>query len=228
MQIYDPSLKFGPYDTRPLTSIRRIIIHHTAGSLGDTIQAVHQSHLNQGWVGCGYHYFIAADGSIAKGRPNEAIGAHCYGYNSDSLGVVLAGNFEREKPTAAQLESLRYIVALLRVNYPQVIEVYGHEHYLPTACPGANLIAACKRLGIFWDGQSPAPAPAPTPTEELPYLVRVPKEGSYIYTTPGGEVSAPLPKGSYTIVEEQEARGERWGRLKSGAGWVKLGGLSII
>lgn len=60
--------------------------------------------------------------------------------------------------------------------------------------------------------------PVPTkPTAKVPYLVKVGK-GVQIYKAPGGAVVKTCPYGVYTIVEEQDG----YGRLKSGAGWLKL------
>lgn len=63
----------------------------------------------------------------------------------------------------------------------------------------------------------PAATVTPAPAPKVPYLVRV-GSGVQIYKAPGGAVVKTCPYGVYTIVEERDG----YGRLKSGAGWLKL------
>ena len=61
--------------------------------------------------------------------------------------------------------------------------------------------------------------------EFVPYLVRVSIADLYIRKGPGTDYdnSGYIPVGTYTIVEEADGKGAtRWGRLKSGAGWISL------
>lgn len=52
--------------------------------------------------------------------------------------------------------------------------------------------------------------------------------GTVIYKTPGGyAVNTIKSYGAYTIVEESVANGIKYGKLKSGAGWVKLGTATV-
>lgn len=58
-----------------------------------------------------------------------------------------------------------------------------------------------------------------------PYLVRVSITDLNIRTGPGTEYTKVrhIPVGIYTIVEEADGKGaSKWGRLKSGAGWISL------
>jgi N-acetyl-anhydromuramyl-L-alanine amidase AmpD len=134
---------------RPVSDITKIIIHHTAGSRWEDIEQIHQGHLMQGWAGVGYHYLIKYDGSVEKGRPNAAVGAHCQGENSCSLGVAVAGNCEENPPSEAQKESLIDLIQVLRDSYPAICEVKGHRAYAATACPGRYLAEFCEKTGIF-------------------------------------------------------------------------------
>lgn len=129
-----------------LDEVKKIIIHHTAGSGGESVEDIHAYHQRQGWAGIGYHYFIDHSGAVFIGRPNWAKGAHAYGCNSESLGVVLTGNFCDTVPTIGQLRSLVYLIAdLCARSWIDVDAVFGHG-YIPggehdTACPGNNLMA---------------------------------------------------------------------------------------
>lgn len=128
------SLKFKNLSKRNKTTA--LIIHHRGGN-GD-VTSIHQQHLKQGWSGIGYHYYIRKDGTIYSGKPQWAIGAHCTNHNSYSLGICLEGNFEKEKPSEKQLESLKWLIQYLKKLFP-IKEVKGHRDLNATACPGKYL-----------------------------------------------------------------------------------------
>lgn len=87
-----------------------------------------------------YHFLIGRDGTIVKNRKLTERSGHTRNQdiNLDSIAVVLAGNFEIEEPSRAQLASLRRTVRELRLAYPD-IEIIGHRDASPTSCPGRNL-----------------------------------------------------------------------------------------
>ena len=60
---------------------------------------------------------------------------------------------------------------------------------------------------------------------DVPYLVRVLIKDLNIRKGPGTNYARTkyIPVGVYTIVEEADGKGAtKWGRLKSGAGWISL------
>ena len=135
MQITETNLKFsGSLTARRSTT--RAIIHHSA-SPDVMASTIHGWHLGQKWAGIGYHFVIRAGGAIERGRPEHTIGSHSGpGGNSDSIGIVLTGNFETGKPTAAQMESLVWLLRdYLFPKYGQ-LQVIGHKDVMATACPG--------------------------------------------------------------------------------------------
>ena len=135
MQILETGFKFGALTIRKST--KRVIIHHTA-SADVPASTIHQWHLNQGWSGIGYHFVVRANGTIERGRPELAIGAHAGSAgNGDSIGIVLTGNFETGKPTAAQMVALAELINELRGRYGN-LAVIGHKDVMATACPGKN------------------------------------------------------------------------------------------
>ena len=128
MYIINSNLKF-----RGLThgNNPKMIIFHHAGSIYD----IHSWHLNNGWSGCGYHYFIKKDGSIYKGRPNNAIGAHCLSYNGISIGICMEGRFNVEGMGAVQYNSLKDVIHYLQTKY-NINKICGHRELDQTDCPG--------------------------------------------------------------------------------------------
>lgn len=75
---------------------------------------------------------------------------------------------------------------------------------------------------------SAKPSPAPTPVPSTPfksYRVRVSIPDLYIRSGPGTNYGKKgfITPGVYTIVGESEGKGAtKWGKLKSGAGWISL------
>ena len=69
----------------------------------------------------------------------------------------------------------------------------------------------------------PATTVTPAPASKVPYLVRV-GSGVQIYKAPAGAVAKACPYGVYTIVEERNG----YGKLKSGAGWLKLSAVTKV
>ena len=137
MQLVETNLQFnGSLNKRKSTN--RAIIHHSA-SPDVPASTIHGWHLGQKWSGIGYHFVIRAGGAIERGRPEDTIGAHSGpAGNGDSIGVVLTGNFEYDKPTEAQLDSLVWLIAqYLEPRYGN-LDVIGHKDVMATACPGKN------------------------------------------------------------------------------------------
>ena len=117
-------------------NIPKMIVLHNADASKCTIQDVHQWHLNNGWSGCGYHYFVRKDGSIYKGRPDGAIGSHCKGHNTNTLGICFEGRYEYEDNMPqtqynAGINLIRYLFAKYGV-----MPIKGHKELFATACPG--------------------------------------------------------------------------------------------
>lgn len=108
------------------------------------VAEVKKWHTDKGWSDVGYHYLIDRDGTIADGRPVEKSGAHAKGYNANSIGIAIFGGhggtandeFE-ENFTDAQDRALRRLIAQLRMEFPNITQIVGHND-LPNvtkACP---------------------------------------------------------------------------------------------
>ncbi len=119
------------------------IIHHVGDINREvTEEEIHQWHLNAGYSGIGYHYVIHKDGTIGRGRPRWASGAHCYGRNYDSIGINVVGDFMNNEPTYEQLASLVNLLADLHEIYELTHSedtILGHRDILATDCPGDTL-----------------------------------------------------------------------------------------
>ncbi|MGL4760472.1 MAG: peptidoglycan recognition protein family protein [Sarcina sp.] len=115
----------------------KIVLHHSA--IEDmTIEEVHEKHIENGWAGIGYHYFVGKDGKIYKGREENIIGAHVKDNNINTLGICIEGNFEKYNPTEEQNESILKLLHYLYSKY-EIQDLEGHRDLGQTLCPGENL-----------------------------------------------------------------------------------------
>lgn len=136
MNIIETNLKFNSMDTRKTT--KRIILHHSGVSVLQSVEVIHNYHKNiQGYAGIGYHFYVRKDGSIYRGRPEDKVGAHAYGANSDSIGICAEGDFNTEIMSEVQKNAIKELVAYLKEKY-NVSTVIGHRDTIATSCPGKN------------------------------------------------------------------------------------------
>lgn len=158
-------------------TIRQVHVHHTVSSNTYTRDAVpklirgmywyHTQSL--GWNDIGYNFLIDRFGRLWRGRAGGGIdapvrGAHTLGFNHNSVGVSMIGNFETAAPSSYALTTLvrfvawktdywrlkptgwTYVVSEGSDKYPAGTTAYlpvvdGHRHTNDTACPGRYLFA---------------------------------------------------------------------------------------
>jgi hypothetical protein len=132
------------------------------------------------WPDLPYHFLIAPDGRIFAGRPVEYEPETNTTYKTNGhIGVELMGNFEEQRPSREQLESLVKLTAWLAQEYRiELKNIGGHKDRAQTQCPGKDLYR------YFQDGQlmgwikgamegrevkvEPGAALAGGPVEEIP------------------------------------------------------------
>jgi hypothetical protein len=136
-KIIDPKLQFKPI--QGVNKPENIIIHHALAKKC-TIQDIHKWHLDNGWSGCGYHYFVNKLGEIYKGRADNVVGAHCkeFQMNYKSIGICLEGCYEDYKDQTdkvvpqVQLDALKWLVESLKIK-----QIYPHNYFATyKKCPG--------------------------------------------------------------------------------------------
>ena len=133
-----PLKKINPAD------VRFVVIHHTANANPAWgVRECHKSHRDdRGWSGIGYNYFIEQDGRVFEGRSDldlDYIGAHVEGYNSRSIGLCLAGNYDVQTPPPANLIITAKVAAMVLKRYgltPSAIRY--HSDLADKSCPGKN------------------------------------------------------------------------------------------
>lgn len=98
-------------------------------------------HMQKGWSDIGYHFVIRRNGKVEIGRPENQVGSHVAGRNSNSLGICLVGGTDaRQRPennfTAEQWASLQTLLMRLTQKYPGAT-ILGHRDFpgVHKACP---------------------------------------------------------------------------------------------
>lgn len=129
------------YPTRPLSDIKRIIVHHTATSDTVTPQRVAEAQVGQGRPGITYHFLISGDGTIYSTQPLETITEQTTqpALDANSVAVALAGNFTTVTPSAPQLASAAALIAWLLATYNLGNEaLVGRSELERVGSPGAQ------------------------------------------------------------------------------------------
>lgn len=126
-----------------------IIIHHSATDIGNALY-FNKGHIKRGfWRGLGYH-FVIDNGSLGKEDGQIEVsprwlkqqdGAHCKAsrMNYRGIGICLVGNFSEEDVSKEQMDSLVYLVSLLKKQYKiPDRNIMGHQDVrgANTECPG--------------------------------------------------------------------------------------------
>lgn len=135
MQIIETNFKWNgslSYTNKP----KKIVLHHAEDSIC-TVQQIHSWHLGNGWTGIGYHFFVRKDGTIYRGRPENVIGAHVSGANTNTLGICAEGSYMTEIMPTAQLNAIKWLIQYLDNKYGQ-LPIYGHREVGSSNCPGTN------------------------------------------------------------------------------------------
>jgi N-acetylmuramoyl-L-alanine amidase len=149
------------------------VILHTAATPGDwwkeqTVTEMRDEidrwHKALGWRGIGYHFVVAPDGSVAKGRPVEQIGAHVKERNRGTIGICMIPYRTHNGIktfstyfTAKQRDTVRRLIE----DLPGIERVSGHNDWTDAKeCPGFRVNQADWRpqppklphwLASLWD-----------------------------------------------------------------------------
>jgi hypothetical protein len=158
------------------STILQAHVHHSAsgngyaqGDVPALIRSFYRYHTHSlGWSDIAYNFLVDSFGTIWEGRyggmDQPVRGAHTLGFNNNSTGFCVIGNFESVHPTQPTLDSLAKLAAWKLAMYgrdPQGLTevksegsdkfpkgrvvtlpvIDGHRDTNDTACPGGNLYA---------------------------------------------------------------------------------------
>lgn len=150
----------------------RVTVHHTQGKqtmdaaeTAAAVRGIQYYHMygraKEGkdiWDDIGYHFLIDGAGRVVEGRPAETMGAHARSANENNIGIAMMGDFNKVRPTDAQVRSLTRLVSFLAVRYRQNPSRNGflepHRHYDQTDCPGENMMSILSDLRTKIDAET--------------------------------------------------------------------------
>ncbi|MFC9242936.1 N-acetylmuramoyl-L-alanine amidase [Streptomyces sp. NPDC057136] len=159
------------------TDTKVVFAHHTAGTNDytcdqspDIIRAIFLYHVqSQGWNDIGYHFLVDKCGTAFEGRAGgidkPVLGAQTYGFNTDTSGIAVLGNYNDALSTPSVQEAVAAVAAWKLGLYGYdaagtvaltaaadngkytkgqkvtLNRISGHRDGYPTECPGNNLYA---------------------------------------------------------------------------------------
>ncbi|MDX3494166.1 peptidoglycan recognition protein [Streptomyces turgidiscabies] len=103
--------------------IKAVVVHHTAETNDYTcdqspaiIRGIYTYHVKtNGWKDIGYNFLVDKCGTIFEGRKGgidkPVFGAHAYGFNSQTTGISVLGNYNLVEPPTAVLTSVARLAA---------------------------------------------------------------------------------------------------------------------
>lgn len=162
-------------------TVRAAFVHHTAESNNYScaktpaiIRGIYRYHVvSSKWRDIGYNFLIDKCGKIYEGRAGgvarAVMGAHTYGFNNDTTGIAVIGNFNKTQPSRTITDALAKLTAwklgIHGVNAAGKVSlvsgggtkyrkgtrvtfnaISGHRDGYVTACPGAALYAKLPAL----------------------------------------------------------------------------------
>ncbi|RME49611.1 MAG: hypothetical protein D6791_00365, partial [Chloroflexi bacterium] len=121
---------------RPESEIKHIVINHTAVRPGVEIRRIAQAH-RRSWPAIVCQFYVEGDGTIYQTNPLDEVVSADQAWIYDSINIHVAGNFNKDIPTEAQLDSLAALCAWLLDTYNlDTTEVKGAKEFVTTASPG--------------------------------------------------------------------------------------------
>lgn len=140
-----------------LGGVQRVNLHHSAGpratSKAEAIRLnlqYHADHARKGWGGYGYHLTMDDYGRLYDARFQSWKGAHTALDNTGSFGVMIHGDYTKDKLNWRQRRTLR---GLYRGQIPGfrrlgTVPWFGHceRPDQATACPGENILSHLRWL----------------------------------------------------------------------------------
>ena len=124
-----------------MREIHYIVVHCTDSPDNVDIGAkqINQWHQIRGWLQIGYHCVVRKNGSREEGRSHNEVGAHAFGYNSNSLGIVWVGKYDCNSKQMTSLIS-EIVEWMLAYDIP-IANVLGHNELpdVKKTCPNINM-----------------------------------------------------------------------------------------
>ncbi|GEL95163.1 cell wall-binding repeat-containing protein [Cellulomonas composti] len=168
------------------STIKAVVVHHTVNSntysqaqAPALVRGIYLYHIKgRGWSDVGYHFLVDRFGTVYEGRAGSIdkipLGVHSGGFNTDTIGIAMIGDFTSYTPPDAALRSVAQVAAWKLATYGRdplgtailtaregsthpirkpgwtgpLPTIMGHRDAGSTACPGQLLY---NRLNLVRD-----------------------------------------------------------------------------
>jgi hypothetical protein len=118
------------YETRPLTNITQIAIHHSLTKTGSAGSFARYHVRQNDWPGIGYHFVIEKDGTVKWCNDLTVKSYHIGRANNSAIGICLVGDFRTEMLEDRQLSPLMKLLRFLLLEFSLSPEdVLGHNEF---------------------------------------------------------------------------------------------------
>jgi hypothetical protein len=135
-----------------MRKVSYLIVHHVgrmpAGfPVENPVPTVRSWHKANGWQDIGYHKILTPAGKILQGRADAVIGAHAFGANTPSLGILVVADGDAGPIPSSQRKALVQTLAILAKRHGvPITNIIGHRdasRLFPgaaaSACPGRHI-----------------------------------------------------------------------------------------
>jgi N-acetylmuramoyl-L-alanine amidase len=141
-----------------LNLVKYLVVHCSATppSLDWGVKEINSLHRQMGYEEIGYHIVIRRKPNLLSGlieygtRNLNEVGAHVYGYNTESIGICMVGGITpNRKPennfTEDQFNSLIIVLNFLKGVFPKA-EILGHRDF-----PNVHKDCPCFDVKKWWN-----------------------------------------------------------------------------
>jgi hypothetical protein len=178
-----------------------VFVHHTAGTndyacseSASIVRGVFLYHVkSNGWNDIGYHFLVDKCGTVFEGRAGgidkPVLGAHAYGFNTDTSSVSVLGDYSATTANAAVRESVAKVAAwklgLYGIDPTGTVvltagadngkyklgekvtmhRISGHRDGYPTECPGQHLYDDLPQIRTLAGNAGKPTEPTPPQTD---------------------------------------------------------------
>lgn len=122
----------------------KIIVHHSAFDQdADQLMQINEWHkardftLSSRGYYVGYHFVINHEGQITQTKELDEVGCHTRGFNWESIGICMEGDFTKKPPSEQQSASLGSLLVMLCERlHIDGSDIHPHRNFAQTSCYG--------------------------------------------------------------------------------------------
>ncbi|RNA10805.1 peptidoglycan-recognition SC2-like [Brachionus plicatilis] len=136
-----------------------VVIHHgataacaTKSSCINLVKSYQILHMDTNkWDDIGYSFIVGEDGNVYEGRGWSRVGAHAPGFNTNSIGICIIGDFTSRLPNSLALNAVKNLIEC-GVSLGKIKPTYslrGHRDSSATECPGNTLYTEIRKWAQY-------------------------------------------------------------------------------